>query len=375
MPLEGLPPEIQVIIMSSVSHLETLSNIVHASPVYHQTYINAQEQILHNITVRTLYENNVSTLDAWTAVNAPQISHSIPHRKDMITEFLDRYGDGLTDGRQRFTVDDSTSVLKLQRKIQLLVQDYCQKLSTRNPNPFTTQEQQLEQEYKPRRPTQFELRRLYRAFHRYEIYSNIFCSQSCTYAIPHKSNAFSETLAANSFLKQFPAHEVEEIACLHNYTRQFYEDSFPTSVGCLDTWTPYSCVYNLASQGPSFLYEVLKLKSQQERRGFCERVKNPYPEVALKFTLDTYERVLDAGDGWDWKGVDEAIRNGEPEWSPTAAWLWACRQGLQNVDFRMRRWGYVFWDEERLKSWGITEDVLRNWPRSPLMRATRHVRC
>lgn len=83
-------------------------------------------------------------------------------------------------------------------------------------------------------PSYIKLRRLNRAFWRWELYSKLFVANV---DLPHKadtaqraSDADSEHIARN-FLGLFPIHEVEEIASLQSFvTFHFAGKSIPFSL-------------------------------------------------------------------------------------------------------------------------------------------------
>lgn len=79
---------------------------------------------------------------------------------------------------------------------------------------------------------------------------------------------------------------------------------------------------------------------------------------APRTALDVHEADVCQGI-WQWKGMYD---NYVSERVPTTGWLWASSRGVKNVDHRLRRWGYVFWDRERLDGWGITQELMVNWP-------------
>ena len=357
MPLESLPPELKIILMSTMPDVSSLRNLTRASPVYHQTYVGARESIFHNMTALTLYDSNVSTLEAWTAINAPQIDHFIAHRKAIITEFLDRYGDGLTDGRQRFTVEESLAVLSLHRKMTTLVDDYCTQILNQNPNTLTTSDKA-----NIPKASSAELRRLYRAFYRYEIYCKLFCAVDLDehyYRFQVQHNLFDEVALTEIFVKLFPVHEVEELACMHNYAQECYKNLVPgmLSSPILGFRHRVDAVHNFTSRGPSFLYRVLMTETPRERLAFCEASRHFMPEIKIRNTLNAYQQVLETGH-WPWKGINDS---GSSERLPTAGWVWASKRGVENVDFNLRKWGYVFWDQKRLEDWDIKEDTILNW--------------
>ncbi len=370
MSLESLHLELKVMVMSKVQDLKTVHNIVHASPDYYQAYLGAREDILHSLTVRTLYESNVSTLDVWTTVNAPQLGLDAPHRKEMITEYLQRYGDGLTNGYPRFTVNESLEALRLHHKIKTLVEGYCdQKL---NVNPRTGKRHEM------LRVSSSELRRLFRAFYRFELYCRIFAinPETTSYTLgcaedgtningePPRyppSNGFDEGYVAELFFGLFPIHEVEALACLYKYMQKFFDELVRLETRRESGF--WFWIEILVAQGPSVVYRPYTISSPGERKHSVEfdQIKtyvHSAPDITWRDALDAYERVLYRG-VWPWRGMNDLTGS---ESLPPAGWVMASKRGIANVDLRLRRLGYVFWDERRFQDWGITEETMLDWP-------------
>ena len=336
-------------ILCHMLEVSSLRGIVHASPTYHQVYLGAREEILHNITSQTLQKNNIGLLDPWTAIHAPQFDSHNPHRVEIITQYLERYAQGSMDGiRSRLEPQESLAILSLHRKFTVLIHKFCDTNLLQNPLTGLSDEKAA-----PLAPS--ELYRLYRALWRYEIYSKLCGPRPATCSLhqvfgPDMSSDSTDVEIAHEFFGLFPTHEVEELACLHKYARDTYH---------LLSLQWYH-VGTLIAFGPTFLYEMLTAPSNDERIYRIEqkqktgRVFHVTPGCAL----DAYERDVSWG-SWQWKGMYEKLIS---ERVPTTGWLWASSRGVQNTDFRLRRWGYVFWNQERLDGWGITEENMVNWP-------------
>ena len=351
--LEDLPIEIKVMVLSYMSHLSSLSSIVHASPAYHQAYCGAREEILHAMTIRILQEHDIGLLDPWTAVHALQSGYNTACRLEVVKESLEKYARGYIDGsRRRLAPEDSLAVLGLHKKFSVLISNYCKDKFSRNPLTGSPVNDALP-------PSQLELHRLYRAIWRYEIYSKFFGPLSMRGIAP-RDHAFSEDEIAYSFFGLFPIHEVEEIACLQKYARDYYY-SLSARGPCYSLSRKED---QLVALGPEKLYEVMTAASEFECDTRMARgVKREWVYVTMRCALDAYERDISLG-STQWK---EKYANLHSDRTPTTSWLWASSRGVQNTDFRLRRWGYVFWDLERLDHWAITKDKMVNWPRPACM--------
>ena len=185
--------------------------------------------------------------------------------------------------------------------------------------------------------------RLYRAFWRYEIYSKLFGpSKGCRqYVIGVEAPEFNEVEIAHNFFGLFPIHEIEELACLHRYAETFYRMEYKGNEHD-----------KLVALGPKRLYKVMTAKSEKENDArINESSMYGRLDVTMRNALYTYERDVGWGSS-QWKGIYDKFVSDRV---PTTGWLWASGRGIQNADFRLRRWGYVFWDRERLENWNIME--------------------
>lgn len=262
--------------------------------------------------------------------------------------------------RRRLTPQDSLAILSLHRKFTVLIAKYCKALFSEN--PFTEAA-----DNDPLPPSQSELHRLYRAFWRYEIYSKFFSFSKEPSGRDFSMAGIDSVIGiepsditdytfradeiAHDFFGLFPIHEVEELACLQNFARDYYR--------CFQSLSSLERRNQLVALGPKQLYQVMTAASENEREArIAEGSKANRVAVTMRDALDAYQ--IDASWGsWQWKGMYDNLVS---ERVPTTGWLWASSRGVRNTDHRLRRWGYVFWDQERLDGWGITQEHMVHWP-------------
>jgi hypothetical protein len=338
--LEDFPLEIKVMIMSCAPDTETLRNITRASPEFYSAYRGARKEIFHKITLTTLGKASLGILDPWSATHVPHLNIDSPDRERIVLEVLGRYRLRLPRDLDdvRLELDESLAILSLHRKLTDIVEGYCKQKLSHSPLPG-------EEPQEPLPPSKAELHRLYRALYRYEFYSKLFGAGpgGVNTSVYHLDNAFNETKIVDLFLDLFPIHEVEEIACMHKFASDHYDEK--------------NVPWDLASLGPSYLSRMMKATTRPKWLHLLS--ESPSINVTtMRRVLDAYERVVDFGE-WDWAGVNDTASK---EHEPTTGWLWASKRGIQNADFKLRRWGYVFWDEERLKNWKIDEGTMNCFP-------------
>ena len=311
--------------------------MVHASPAYHEAYLGAREEVLHVITTHILHQNGIGLLDPWTAVHAPQLGYDIHNRTEIITDFLERYHQGRMEGNpRRLALQDSLAILNLQSRIAFLISEYCKAMFAKHPLTRSKDKGSLS-------PSQPELKRLHRAHWRYIICSRLFALTTWDHhlSVGNDASAVDEEYpTALKFLGLFPIHEVEELACLHR------EDCIDAMVFRKDEIQDGD-----VDQRPRQLYKALTAKYGKESDA-CIDESHLYRalDVKMHFVLDLYETQVNWG-SWHWKGMHDKSASDRV---PNTGWLWANSLSTKNVDYGHRRWGYVFWDRERLDNWNIT---------------------
>jgi len=297
-------------------------------------------------------------------MHAKHLKYELSRSVDLTNTFLENYSQQRTDIGQRLRLEDSIAILALQQKFAFLINGYCKFNFSRNPldtSPRLYSQVNLENIENPQLSAP-ELRRHSRAFWRWQLYSTLFIEQQLIEGQPlffddfdpwweaPNADAFvwvrdtiSDGQVANKFISLFPIHEIEELACLYSYTNYIYEE-----------WDHDDFAVSL---GPEFLYRILNApRKETPRRPFV------YDGLdlgrSLRDALHQCERAVDRGT-WHWVGEDD--HRGKDRVS-TDGWRWASSRGEPNTDLRLRRWGYVFWDRERLDAWDITKEKMLDFP-------------
>lgn len=67
--IERLPSELKIKILQFLSHVATLSSLVHASPSYYQVYAANRENILTIVTLSELQSYDIDLLKPWPFVD------------------------------------------------------------------------------------------------------------------------------------------------------------------------------------------------------------------------------------------------------------------------------------------------------------------
>ena len=245
-------------------------------------------------------------------------------------------------------LEDSIALLRLHSQITVLIQAYCLMNLRYSPldNPHWYWDRNLKigdihDNQEIPQPTASEMQRLYRAFWRWHSFAEVirwFNSRDVN--IRTNVDYLPEEEILDVFFTLFPIHEIEELACLIRFARR-------VDYG-IELEEKHS------HRGPEHLFQMLEVSPQQREDHRIELQHSHGPVATIRDVLDAYERRVDGGD-WPWHGARDVQ---DPKRSPTLGWTWASERGIQNVNLKHRRWGYVFWDQKRLEDWGITREFM-----------------
>lgn len=87
-PLEALPVELRILILSNISDIYSLRAIVLASPAYHQAYRPVRGRVLRYLLYKE-YNGLVNVPDAVTVIRSKGLHVSLPFNKESIISLLD----------------------------------------------------------------------------------------------------------------------------------------------------------------------------------------------------------------------------------------------------------------------------------------------
>ncbi|MCJ1387319.1 hypothetical protein MMC18_000161 [Xylographa bjoerkii] len=184
--------------------------------------------------------------------------------------------------------------------------------------------------------------RIHRALYRFQLYYNLFP--------PEKSQCVFDYDARDVFFARFPAWEVEEFACIHDYLH-----------GRLDVMDEIT-LHDLQSL---FLYQRISddCENYEQRRVlFSDNIGTDYDGIPSVLESHYDVETLQPNVSQHQAHLKYAI-------GPNAAWLWSIESDtatevnsypLYYVRERadLREWCYCFWDDLKLNAWH-TMDVAR----------------
>ena len=378
--MEALPLELKLRILCQIPDTRTLSAIVHASPSYHQVYSRTRKKCLIAILAHQLGEEVLA--DAVLTSEAADVGEA-NHSPDGVEQWLmqnwiprEQQGSFFDE----YLLVEAAGLARLQKIIEALSTDFCAKALLAHPQSVRSRSSEPE-------PSSTELKRIYRAFCRFEIYCRVF---GWTKSNSGRRNRINVADHYPCFLAKFKPWEVEEVTTVYRFIQDFYNTAFDDlgrayksgrpvhvemrcigcrrGIGLPDVFTrggEYVFIYKQGhvSYGLEFLYKVSTTASSQARCQLLEEnLSTFYPsfDEAVTGFGRISELELRRSEGAASADVDEApFSDGEE--GPKAGWAWAqhdesrhrhyndkCREGKGG-------WAYMIWDRERLQRWGVLQ--------------------
>lgn len=241
---ESIPTELRIQVLHGLDR-PSLHNAVCASPTYHQTYRLARRALLHDL-VSSQY-GPVDLAEAIAAVRSEGLYADVSSNKQKIIALLDRrrrhqelnssHKDTLAGAPA--SIEESIQLLDLYRKLDTIVEAYCQ----RAPCPPWMDRDTWKQQCLPLQLSQIERARIVRALCRLQTYFNIVGAREWTPECEQET--FSPSMTPPSFRRSttwyrnftsneiwnlvfasIPPWEVEEFGSLWIFIRDQYQGMF-----------------------------------------------------------------------------------------------------------------------------------------------------
>lgn len=239
MAFESLPTELRILILKSLPNEQSLEDLIHASPLYHDTYCLAKKDILHDLVQRQY--GLVDIAEPLAALQSEGLHAEVPQHKTQITTLLDRLRchreSSLPTSAGIRPIPESMRLLHLYQKLRYLLRAYC----ARAPCPPWADPEAWQQNL-PLRPSASEKARILRALCRLQTYCNIFGSREWTdpstdTALDPASPSCKQTSSTwyrnftidqmwSLFFGGMPTWEVEEFGSVWVFMRNEYTHIF-----------------------------------------------------------------------------------------------------------------------------------------------------
>lgn len=378
MALESLPTELRILILQQLPDIQSLKSLVHASPIYYNTYAVSKKSLLHEILQRQY--GLVDLAEPMAAIRSHGLHADIPANKYDIVSILDRrrrHDELPISENTPANMEECFQLSQLYRQHEYLLNLYCSQASC---PPGVSQE--TWEQNRPTNPSKIERARILRALCRLQTYCNIFGAREWSeqhhvtaepYS-PSQSRFFkrrSSTWYRNFGLHEMwslifgamPPWEVEEFGCLwvflqQQYTEIFSEiaqefprnshewqalrptvdgmELFPSVDGDGSDGNDYNDYRNhLVSLGPSFLYKVLNQPSYEARRNLiaCNAVSSKSSFMILVQVSRDPPSLLHPADKYETDDIARTLPSMPTIEQPNHGWKhhWFGYRPIQNV--------------------------------------------
>ncbi|MCJ1386753.1 hypothetical protein MMC17_009879 [Xylographa soralifera] len=212
--------------------------------------------------------------------------------------------------------------------------------------------------------------RIQRALYRLQLYCNLFS--------PRNLQRLEDYDARDAFFTRFPAWEVEEFACIHDYLHRRLDVIDEITLHDLETLFRYERISNdfrdinlnmeyCISLGLEFLHSVFAAQNYEQRRVlFSNNIGTDYDGIAS--VVDLY---------YDSDSLPLDVVQHQTDLShtigPSPGWMWSIENDLTpDLDSYplyyirgradLREWCYCFWDEPKLNAWHAMDVA---WTKEP----------
>ena len=236
--LEDVAVEIQQAILHHLPDMYTLQALISASPCYLRSFQSQRHAIMTSILVRDIHPDVL--FDALALVNAPNLPRNYDHYVPKLKVFVAQYiAARNSQGVALEPLDPGTRDIlwKFHQSVLDATKDFVDHALLIHPITGESLNH-----HRPLPPN--EVRRIHRAFYRYELFTVLFRERKLSHCErglrrdSHERRAARPALQRNSirsldsndkswlFLAHFNAWEVEEIACIRDYLTYRYGELY-----------------------------------------------------------------------------------------------------------------------------------------------------
>ncbi|KAI0137820.1 hypothetical protein F4776DRAFT_663395 [Hypoxylon sp. NC0597] len=394
-PLENLPPELRRQILSSLT-LDSLNQLIRASPVFYQQYVQDRNRMICTCFCNTLGNSIIDALVAhsWSA---PSLAST--RSKAQVTDTLNRY-QSLRMG------NDSGIDPKLYEPVLVMIRFHFRVIRPIAHKYMRWSLGRLASETKDS-PSQESLSRteelrVFRALYRFQLCCQLFGVGNLpeNAAGAAQDPGFSSLEILEKFLCLFEPWEIEEIMCVYTFVRGTYDQIFNQIYGdgnekkpqvdgktpptterafCFDnSFHRESVLIATVSRGLNLLHTVLFTVKDQT---YLRSIIQPPNMILLSPFLVGIDEVLGVStqmrrregpqsDRDQKQAKREPLRfEGDREMRPPLAWTVIWKETYSNLygyyldrmKSDLRLWGYVMWDAPRLERLGAKDMLQQQW--------------
>ncbi|KAL4804379.1 hypothetical protein BDV18DRAFT_30509 [Aspergillus unguis] len=371
--LEGLPPEVLILILQAIPLRCCLKGMVHASPVIHEVYRDSRLRILRNL-LNVYYNDLVIRTDAVTAVRSRGLCIEDYRNVDDALILLEKRRQ-MAFSRTAST-NELAALLRLHEKAEWFLRDFEKTVTC-----LPTMSAARWSERLPMRLSVDEKRRFFRGFYRLEIWCNIFGrSNFCI------NEQFPVTIEysrmVSSFFLTMPPWEMEEVGCVWWILRNRLVHALRAD---FIYHTPHSGpIENFSSlvmRGPRLVYRILHESGNERYDTIRENYDASVTSMSCFFTngypFNRFADSINAGNHpfrkpanqWnnlDFEGYKKKVESLPKSHQPGGYWhgAWCLSVFTKEPNFVYQTfvhsfevssgsWAWALWDAERIKEWRL----------------------
>ena len=404
--LELLAPEIQLKILLNAGSPSDLHAFVRASPRLYQVLLLNKDSVLSNVARRQFHPSVIP--DALSVAKISQLEK--PLTRETVVELCEAYPIGLLD-EPTTSIPSSTTLCELASNVKYLIKDYARNTLPIMEGLGRSLDLDILAEYSPNDSathstlSDSETGRLQRAFCRFENYRLLFarCSPDLDHKVQNCPNVppLPPARQASLFLEKFSDFQITEIICVRDYLyRRLRGICSRLEDEAADTLSAETFIFDqdddiegaewrsgvylftrsgkyyqdqhiehLMSLGLGYIRRLFESTGEEQKNLFVRYVADPSDVVGhleMQFITRAFEFLGHnpaLGDTSPLAETDPPFVyevNTDVELDIPDAWQWAHPDGppfsVTDVALKgLRDWGYVFWDNDRLRESGILE--------------------
>ena len=397
-----LSPEIICSILKEIRSVQQLYSFLQTSPYIYRAFQSAKDSILWNVEQRSLATSVLT--DALTAVKLQnmkcgfnEVWSKYEEIRAVTKEKLSNNDIANTGPQKWITSTDLITLCRVQSAVNYFIDDFCSRKIPTLHHASTGAAMPI---------SELERARLQRAFYRYDI-----CHTMTNYPGRFHEDWPYQTKRCQlePVLAQYTPWEVEEITCVQQYLHEQIQDIFDV-LG--EELMQSAMATSSTSQAATTLtipprtvneVEIIIMSRFEEGRDdyfFSEAGKSAqeeliiflagrtFPFLRALFDMETHNQKdfvfkhvgfdsdrlgealasiysREAGAGVQYNGAygDQPTEfEGDKVTDRNLAWLWSKymrppSHHCSSCAFTLRDWGYVFWDQDRIKQSGLIEGL------------------
>jgi len=402
--LEDMVPDVLFLMLLNAPSMQILWGFIRASPRMYGVFRNQRDVILSTVVTREIGHGIMG--DAQSALRSSRFN-ARGLLKQQALEWIAKYRAAMTSNTVSSRASLGPEALPLWRIHQdvkffaeLFVSERLH-IVAGGFRIFSVTESTAQRDNGLDGLSNTEKMRIYRAIYRYAIYGNLFYFDEGRPGTV-KSDLLYAQEQSHSFLTLFPAWQVEELSCINDfihdkilekwqeveddfyaflkdhphfgdpgredqYNSRWEDDFFSQSIKAdyYEEWQRYFATLTLSELREIFtakanaLLTIVKRHANRFPHDFLTEAldEDPYHVTFITPEYEAHEQALESGIKVQFQ--EDAIDQ------PNEGWLWAHRYEPCNLyiestrDFPtgegLRRFGYVFWDSDRLHDSGILQ--------------------